>query len=121
MPYSDPEKNKESKRKYYESVKNSEEYKNKKRMNTKKWRETHPKDYHKSSMISKWKKRGLIETDDYTYESLYDCYMTTTHCELCEVELSIDKKRTSTTKCMDHSHETNIFRNIVCHSCNTKQ
>ena len=120
MPYSDPEKNKESKRKYYESVKNSEEYKKRVKGHTKKWRETNPEDFHKSNMISRWKERGLIETDDYTYEMLYDCYMTTTHCELCNVEFSENKKRSMTTKCMDHCHETGIFRDFLCCKCNLK-
>lgn len=75
----------------------------------------------KSHTISNWVARGLIETDDYTYDSLYETYLYHSNCELCDVELTKDKYHTKTTKCMDHSHETNIFRNIVCHSCNIKR
>ena len=69
--------------------------------------------------IANWKRRGLIETDYYTYDSLYEIYLTHTNCELCNVELTVDKKRTKTTKCMDHDHSTGIFRYIVCQCCNS--
>ena len=124
MPYKDPIVRKEYHRNYSKTYVMNDEQKKHKAEYQKEFHKTYKKDrskYHKSDTIYNWKKRGLIETDDYTYDSLYDCYMTTTDCQLCEVELTIDKKRTSTTKCMDHSHETNIFRNIVCHSCNMKQ
>ena len=68
--------------------------------------------------IANWKRRGLIETDYYTYDSLYEIYLTHTNCELCNVELTVDKKRTKTTKCMDHDHSTGIFRFILCQCCN---
>ena len=54
-------------------------------------------------------------------DGLYEHYLKTTHCDECEVELTYDKVRTTTTKCMDHCHETGQFRNILCHSCNSKR
>jgi hypothetical protein len=119
MPYADPEKSKECKHKYYESVKNSEEYKNRVKGHVKKWRQTHPEDFRKSCSISQWRQRGLIESDIYNYDTLYDFYMITTHCELCDIELSTEKKRSSTTKCMDHDHKTGLFRKVLCHNCNS--
>tara|TARA_R110000772_G_scaffold77461_2_gene166809 strand:+ start:50 stop:376 length:327 start_codon:yes stop_codon:yes gene_type:complete len=68
-----------------------------------------------------WKQQGLIETEDYTYDSLYDRYLVHTNCDLCDVELTVGRYNTATTKCMDHDHVTRIFRNFVCHSCNTKR
>ena len=72
----------------------------------------------KTSRIINWKQRGLICDD---IDALYDHYTKTTHCDECSVELTYDKRLTRTTKCMDHCHETGQFRNILCHSCNTKR
>ena len=68
----------------------------------------------KSNKISKWKRRGLIED----YNIIYEIFMGASHCDDCNVELTIDTKITSTTKCMDHCHTTGLYRGIVCHSCN---
>jgi len=74
----------------------------------------------KSILISKWRQRGLIETDQYTFDELYEIYLYHTNCEECEVELTTGK-RCSTSKCLDHDHETGKFRNILCHTCNVKR
>ena len=75
----------------------------------------------KSVKISSWRSLGLIETEDYTYDSLYEAYLVHTNCDECNVVLTIDRYNTATTKCMDHDHVTRIFRNFVCQSCNTKR
>jgi hypothetical protein len=62
----------------------------------------------KSNTISNWKSRGLIGE----YESIYDRYLNTNNCDLCNVELCSNKK------VMDHDHITGEFRNVVCHKCN---
>tara|TARA_R110000796_G_scaffold193497_1_gene310000 strand:+ start:315 stop:680 length:366 start_codon:yes stop_codon:yes gene_type:complete len=121
MPYADKEKNDKCKHEYYESVKNTDEYKIKTKLATKKWRQENPEAYTKSRILSNWRRRGLILREGETYDMIYDKYLSTTHCELCNVELSTEKKRSSKTKCMDHCHETNYFRNILCHSCNFKR
>jgi hypothetical protein len=72
----------------------------------------------KSRRISKWKGRGVIHED---FNALYDIYLNTHECEECGVTLSNEKKRTKTTKCLDHCHETGLFRNILCHFCNTRR
>ncbi len=86
--------------------------------------QTHLKEYIqtdegiKSNRISKWKHRGIICDD---WDVLYERYLNTELCELCNVELTEDKKNTTTTRCLDHDHTTGEVRNIVCHSCNIKR
>lgn len=99
-----------SKRKYYSE--NKEVINEKKRKNRIK--------YHKQDTLYNWKRRGIIETWYYTYGELYDYYMKTTHCENCNIQLTIDKIRKSTTKCLHHIHETGEFEMIVCHACNIR-
>mgnify|MGYP003678279528 CR=1 FL=1 len=71
--------------------------------------------------ISDWKRSGLIDSDNDNYESIYNHYISTQKCENCDVDLTEDKKTTSTTKCMDHSHITGEFRNILCCACNSRR
>lgn len=86
----------------------------------------HRKEYYKtyfgkkSITISKWRQRGVIETDYYTLDELYEAYLYHPDCEECGVTLTTGK-RCSTSKCLDHDHTTGIFRNILCHSCNIKR
>ncbi len=74
----------------------------------------------KDRRITNWKKGGIIFSD---FDLLYDIFISTTHCELCNVKLTEDKLRTKTTRCLDHDHSINDcenVRNIVCQSCNSK-
>ena len=121
------EKNKEKKRitdkEYYE--KNKEKLK----QNSKEWIKNNKEKREqyleseackKSYRISKWKRYGII-TDDY--DKLYEKYLNTKNCELCNCELTVDKRTTKTTRCMDHDHsitDSDNVRNILCHSCNSK-
>ncbi len=70
--------------------------------------------------INEWKRRGLVCDN---YDDIYNKWLNTTICELCNIELQIGKAggSKSNTKCMDHCHTTGNFRNIICHSCNTKR
>jgi hypothetical protein len=95
MPFKDPEKRLQYQREYRKSKK------------SKKW-----------FKLRDWKRSGLVCDN---YDELYNHYLKTAYCDACKVKLSIDKKTTSTTKCMDHCHETGLFRNILCHSCNVKR
>ena len=70
--------------------------------------------YQKTFRISNWKAHGLLGD----YEVIYDRYMNTSNCDLCSVKLTLEKKITSTRKCMDHNHKSGEFRNILCHKCN---
>ncbi len=63
----------------------------------------------KSNTICKWKHRGLIGD----YEKIYNRYINTTHCDLCNILLN--------KKYMEHNHYTGEFRNIVCQTCNTNK
>ena len=71
--------------------------------------------YIKNCKKTSWKTAGLNMEH---FEEIYERYISTTHCDLCKVELTKDKKTTKTTKCMDHSHITGEFRNVLCHTCN---
>jgi len=60
--------------------------------------------------IWKWKQSGLIYDD---YDALYEIYINTNHCQHCENEF-----KDSYDRCMDHDHDTGMFRKIVCRGCN---
>ena len=110
MPYKDPEKNKECKKKWRE--KNKEKiYKINKEYNQ-------TEAGKKTKRISMWKHRGVISED---FESLYNFYINCENCEECKVRLTEDKRMTETTRCLDHDHDTGLFRNVICHSCNCKR
>ena len=77
----------------------------------KEYRKNNP-EYRKRETIYDWKKRGLICED---YDKLYQYYLSITECENCGIELN---SGTGTKKCMDHCHDTGLFRNILCNTCN---
>jgi len=66
----------------------------------------------KKTTFKRWKQYGLIE-HGYTYDEVYEYYLETTHCEVCNKDLS------TTQKCMDHCHTDGCFRWVLCKSCNT--
>ena len=66
----------------------------------------------KARIIAHWKKNGLIHDN---YDELYTRYLSATNCEVCRKEF-ID----SFDRCMDHCHETGLFRQFLCRSCNNK-
>ena len=72
----------------------------------------------KSWRISGWKRYGVISED---FESLYEYYINSKNCEECNVVLTEDKRNTPTTRCLDHDHDTGLFRNVLCNSCNLKR
>lgn len=69
----------------------------------------------KSQRICKWKIRGVVSEN---FEILYKIYLSTKFCDNCGIQLNINNK---TKKCLDHDHDTGLFRNILCHSCNIKR
>ena len=64
----------------------------------------------KSQTIRKWKSRGLIYDD---YDELYEIYIKTMNCQHCNKEF-----KNSSDRCLDHDHDTGMFRKIVCRGCN---
>ena len=99
-----------------EANKNNEEFKKKNRKACKKWYNTEAG--YKSKKKREWKQRGLNMKH---FEIIYLLYLGTTNCDICNCILTDGKPIKSTTKCMDHSHKTGKFRNILCSSCNTKR
>jgi hypothetical protein len=72
----------------------------------------------KAKSLSNWKGRGIICDD---WDALYEKYLTTLLCEQCNVELTTDRYNTETTRTLDHNHDTHLFRNVLCHSCNIRR
>jgi len=106
------EKEKLRNKKYYE------ENKEKTKLSKKKYYQENKEKTHKRRTITAWKHRGLICDD---YESLYYLVMSTEKCDGCNCILTGTKPRTSTTKMMDHDHETGEFRAVLCLVCNARQ
>tara|TARA_R110000851_G_scaffold129359_2_gene262011 strand:+ start:53 stop:454 length:402 start_codon:yes stop_codon:yes gene_type:complete len=65
-----------------------------------------------------WKRRGLVSDN---YELILERYTNSKNCEECNCEYSKYGDGVGKFKCMDHSHESGEFRNILCHPCNLKR
>lgn len=102
-------KNKEKitlQRKEYQ-LKNKEKLK----LNMREYRKNNPEclKYH---TIYDWKRRGVISDN---FDKLYNYYLSIHECENCGIELN---SGTGTKKHLDHCHNTGLFRNILCQTCN---
>ena len=64
----------------------------------------------KYQTIRNWKLSGLIYAD---CNELYEIYIKTMKCQHCNKEF-----KNSQDRCMDHDHNTGLFRKIVCRRCN---
>ena len=73
-------------------------------------------DKQRSYSMYNWKKSGVLLTDDFkTYGDLYDHYLSVKSCEECGESFDICKR------CLDHDHETGLFRNVLCNGCNRRR
>jgi hypothetical protein len=70
-----------------------------------------PNNY-KGRMIAIWKHRGVIYHD---LDELFEVYINTNVCSHCSKEFINSRNR-----CLDHCHETGLFRKIVCQGCNVR-
>ena len=139
MPYKDPEarkayhkeyreknkeKIKEQDKEYYEQNKEyNKEYYKEYREKHKEYNKAYHKEYiqtdagKKSHRITSWKQAGVISDDIH---SLYEHYINCKNCEVCDVEL-VEGLYGANKRCLDHSHTTGLFRNVLCHSCNIRR
>ena len=106
---------------YYQ--KNKEKLKGYTEKNKDKFKEYQKKYYKtpagiKSRIIGGWKDKGII-TDDY--DVLYDRYLDCKNCEDCGCEYGKRGDGSGKFKCLDHDHETGLFRNFLCCGCNRKR
>ena len=73
---------------------------------------------HQGNMINNWIKYGLLLREGETYKGIYSFVMSIDNCQLCSVKFN-DEVR-GEWRCMDHSHETGFFRQVLCNKCNWK-
>ena len=122
MPLKDPEKRRQYNKEYRENNKEKKkqydkEYLEKNKKKLIEYRQT--KAFKKSMRICQWKRNGII-TDDY--DALYEKFINTENCELCNIVLTTDRYSTKTRRCLDHDHtitDCDNVRNILCGSCNS--
>ena len=82
---------------------------------TKKYRQTYKG--LKSHRKSEWIRKCKIKFSDF--DETYEKYVNTTHCELCNTELTSGNKAANR-KVLDHDHLSGYERFICCNSCNQK-
>ena len=122
MPQMSKEERREYNKKYREKNKErmkeyAKEYRENNKEKKKEYEEKNKEKLVKHKKIHDWKKRGLICED---YDSLYSHYLIATHCDMCDIEFG-ETGRLADGKCMDHDHDTGLFRNFLCRSCNIKR
>ena len=103
------EKCKESQKKCYEN--NKEKYTERQKKQQKIYYQT--EQGKKTKTKKDWKYIGLKWKDETEFNYIYDRYVKSLKCENCNKEYTKDNK-----KCMDHCHQSNLFRNVLCNSCN---
>ena len=108
MPYKDYNKQLEASKKNYQKNKDKIKVKQKEYWQTERGK--------KSSRISCWKKLGIKSQN---FDEVYERYINTEYCELCNVELKDGRK--SNSRNLDHQHASGELRNIICLRCNNQR
>jgi len=67
---------------------------------------------HRRETIANWVKRGILSDD---YDILYDYHMSINECQLCNITFD---KVIKNQRCLDHDHQTGLYRKTLCRSCN---
>jgi len=70
---------------------------------------------HKAQTKYQWKRQGMIFTLE-NFEYIYEEYIYSTNCNICENKFKTVKDRN-----LDHNHDTGEIRDIICRSCNQKR
>jgi hypothetical protein len=120
MPHKDPEERKAYQKEYREKNKEKiKEYRKEYKLNNKE----QIKEYNqtdagkKNRRIRRWKQIGVKSED---FNSLYEYYLNCNNCENCDIEL-IEGNYGANRRCLDHSHKTGLFRNVLCNTCNVRR
>jgi len=71
---------------------------------------------HKAFTKYSWRKKGMKFTDEDFEMYIYPKYIYATHCDLCK-----NKFKNSRDRHLDHNHNTEEIRNIVCRICNNRK
>ena len=67
---------------------------------------------HRSYTINNWKKYGIKSED---YKKLYNYHMSINNCQMCNVLFDDTIKNQ---RCLDHDHNTGLYRKTICRKCN---
>jgi len=63
-----------------------------------------------------WIEQGIKFDDQLQFITIYYHYLATKTCDKCNIKFT--EGNTKYRKCLDHNHNTGLFRNILCANCN---